>query len=135
MANCKLVLDSPGPSSTASGSAHFGSEAILDYATKLRSTTGLGSETLQSQLQAISQGGAQLSQQANQLLHQLPQQLRQTFALNETTGALSAGLAKLQQALGQGPAGASAAFSDFTANFHVQLGSAGMDSLTCNLTL
>ena len=125
-----LACASAGPSSNTSGSAHFGSDAILDYFTQLRSASGLGSETLQSQLQAISQSGADFTRQANQILHQLPQQLHQSFALSETTSALSAGLSRLQQSLSQGPAGASAAFNDFTANFHWHLGSAGMYSLS-----
>ena len=94
----------------------------------LQTATGLGTETMQSQLRTFSQGGAGFTQQAAQLLEQLPHQLQQTFTINETTSTFSSGLAKLQQALSHGPAGASAAFSDFTANFHWQLGNAGLPS-------
>lgn len=86
----------------------------------------MGPNTLQSQLDSLSSGGSSFSQQAGQLLQQLPQQLRHSLGLDSnSTSMIGPSLTRAQQALLEGPASALAAFGNFTASFQDQFNTAG----------
>ena len=97
----------------------------------------MGAGAFQSQAQSWRLGGEGVGQQAQQLLQQLQQQV-QAYQQQLSQGLhvdgnynsiLGPSLDGLKQALTGGPSSLVSAFNDFTADFHVQLGNAGILSL------